>query len=436
MKRSRVLASILALAVTISVSATGCAPKASSSASDASAGKVSISLFNSKGEISTKLDAAAKTFNETNKDGITVTISSLSASSTVDETMMSKYASGNPFTLSMVDPINIKTYASKSMDLSNESWVKNINPKMVEALKDNGKIVAFPLTVEGDGLVYNKTTIEKATGKPFDPTTIKSLSDLEALYKKIQAGGVTPVQISHDDWSLAAHYIATAFETQNDYNSYFKSMKSGATDIGTNETYTGLVKLLDLNKTYNVYKSSPMSSDYSTTDPQNIATGKVAFWFNGNWVMTNVKQFLVGDHANDEFGFLPLFADSKTTDSITAGVTKVILIDKTKTTEAQRKAANEFLNWLVSDAAGQKALVTEMGIIPAFTNITIQPNDALSKSIMNYMKTGKTIPFINSAGDYSTKVGVYMQQYISNKMDKDTLTKSINSYFTSASWVN
>ena len=183
---------------------------------------------------------------------------------------------------------------------------------------------------------------------------------------------------------------------------------------------------------YNIYKSSPMSSDYSTTDPTNIATGKVAFWFNGEWVMSNVKQFLTGSHANDEFGFLPVFADDVTSKSISAGVTKAIFVDNTKATDAQKKAANEFLNWLVNDPAGQKAMVTDMGVIPAFTNITLQPSDGLSKSISGYISAGNTIPFNTISGDFYTKVGAYMQQYLAGKMDAATLSKSIDSYFKSS----
>jgi raffinose/stachyose/melibiose transport system substrate-binding protein len=440
MKKLHSLVSLLTAAAMVTFSAAGCSSSSSSAASgksesaaaSASDEATSITFFNSKPEIATQLEAAVKTFNSTNKDNITVTVTTLNTSSTEDAVLTSKYASGNPYTISMVDTPDIAVYADKSMDLSDQAWVKNINENMVSALKVDGKIKAFPFAVEGDGLIYNKTTIEKATNETFDPSTVKSLADLEALYKKIQAGGVAAVQISHDDWSLANHFLTTAFDTQDDYTSYISGLKSGSNDISGNETYKGLLDVLNLNMKYNVYKSSPMSSDYTTSDPTNIATGKVAFWFNGEWVMSNVKQFLTGSHANDEFGFLPVFADSKTSTCISAGVTKAIIIDDTKTTDAQKKAANEFLSWFVDDEAGQKALVNDMGIIPAFTNVTLQPSDDLSKSIVSYMKDGNTIPFNTISGDFYTKIGAYMQQYLVGKMDASALSKSINDYFKSS----
>lgn len=436
LKRTKIIATAMAAAMMLSVLATGCTGKSASKSGSSGSGKVNITFLNSKGEIAKQLEAAAKVYNSSNKDGITVTVFSVSSSSTVDETMLTKYASGNPCTLNMVDPLDITAFAAKSADLSNEKWVSDINPSLVSQVKYNGKIMAFPLAVEGYGLIYNKTTVEKATGAKFVPSSIKNLSDLENLYKKIQAGGVTPVEISHDDWSLASHFLAVAYATQSEgYEAYYKQLKAGTADISKNETYNGLLKLLDLNKKYNIYKNSPMSSDYNTSDPQNIATGKVAFWFNGVWVWPNVSQFLTGTHAKDEFGFLPLFADSKTSNSIISGGTKFILVDKVKATAEQQKAANKFLNWLVYDSKGQSELVNEMGIIPAFKNITLEPKNSLAKSNAEYMKAGKTILSANQSGNYYKSVGVFMQEYLTGKIDKATLSKSINNYFTTASWV-
>lgn len=433
MKKSAIIAATMATALLAVGSLSGCSKTGSSGGG--SSGKVSITLFNSKGEISKSLEKVAKAFSSANPN-ITITVSTLSSSGTVDETMMTKYASGNPYTMSIVDPIQVTTYGSKSMDLSDQPWVKNVSSSFTEGLKNDGKVVAFPFAVEGDGLIYNKTTIEKATGKTFDPASIKSLADLETLYKQIQAGGVTPVQISHEDWSLASHFLATSFMTEDTKNTdYFKELKAGTKSIADNVGYNDLIDLFNLNMKYNIYKSSPMSSDYNTSDPQNIATGKVAFWFNGVWVMPNVSQFLTGDHANDVFGFLPLFAGTNTKDCINATTTKVILVDKEKSTEAQRTAACKFLDWLANDTAGQKALVDDMGLIPAFTNFKDAPNNGLAKSIIQYMNDGKTIQFPTTAGDYQTTVGASMQQYLAGKIDKAALSKSIDSYFKSASWV-
>ena len=73
---------------------------------------------------------------------------------------------------------------------------------------EDGELYAVPNCVTAMGIVYNKTVIEKATGETFDPSTIKSNADLEALCEKIQAGGVAPIMFTGVDWSLGSHYLS------------------------------------------------------------------------------------------------------------------------------------------------------------------------------------------------------------------------------------
>lgn len=215
MKKSRAALSIFLSAGLVLTLAAGCSGKtgsesSSSGSSSQAAAPVSISFLNSKGEIATPLSEAVKSFESSHK-GVTVTIDSVSASSTIDQLMMAKYASGNPETMSMVDHPDISVYAGKSMDLSGQDWVKDIKAGVLSAVKFNGKVACFPFAVEGYGMIYNKTTIEKATKSTFDPASIKNISDLSALYQKIQSAGVAPVEISSDNWSLAGHFLTTVF---------------------------------------------------------------------------------------------------------------------------------------------------------------------------------------------------------------------------------
>jgi raffinose/stachyose/melibiose transport system substrate-binding protein len=437
MKKVNVLSAILAATLLVSVVATGCGTKAASNTATATTSsapaKVSISLLNSKGEIATQLATVASDFNSSNKDGITLTVNSVSASSTIDETLLSKYAAGNPDTLNMVDPTDVATYASKSMDLSSQDWAKDISSTMVSAAQINGKTVDFPFAVEGDGLIYNQTTIEKATGTTFDPTSIKSLADLTALYAKIKAGGVTPVEISQDNWSLANHFLSTVFAANGDYNTYMSAVQAGTKDIGADSAFTNIMNLFDLNMANNVYKSSPLNSNYSTTDPANIANGKVAFWFNGTWVWPNVKNLLTGTHANDKLGFLPLFISDSTDTKISAGPTKDILVDNVKATPAQQKAANEFLNWLVTDPAGQKDYTDVLGVIAPYSTITTAPSDPLDQSLASYMAAGNTIPMVLTLnGDFYSKVGAFMDEYLDGKINRAAVAKGTDAYIASA----
>lgn len=192
MKKRVKIASLLCAVVLMTGSLFGCA-KSGSSTSSSGSGNVTITFLNSKGEIADTLKQAVAEYNKTNKDGITVELSTIGAGGSAYEALMAKYSSGNAPTISMLGAGDIISFQDKAADLSGEKWVSDISNGMIDPVKLDGKIYAFPFAVEGCGLIYNKTTIEKATGTTFDPTAIKTRSDLEALYKKIQAGGVTTI---------------------------------------------------------------------------------------------------------------------------------------------------------------------------------------------------------------------------------------------------
>ena len=52
------------------------------------------------------------------------------------------------------------------------------------------------------------------TPRPTRPTS-PSRNDLEALFEKIDAAGISPVIIHGADWSLGAHYIGLTYSLQS-----------------------------------------------------------------------------------------------------------------------------------------------------------------------------------------------------------------------------
>ncbi|MDD3141351.1 MAG: ABC transporter substrate-binding protein [Lachnospiraceae bacterium] len=448
MRKGKKMVSFL-LALAMSAGAlTGCTAigggQASSGSTAATSGNgknTTITFLNSKGEITDSLKKAVDEYNSSNKDGIKVELSTIGAGSSAYEALMAKYSSGNAPTIMMSGGGDLLSFKDKIIDLSGEKWVNDVSDGMLDAVKSDNKIMAFPFAVEGCGLIYNKTTIEKATKTKFDPATIKTRQDLENLYKKIQAGGVAPVEISKDDWSLGDHFMMTSYGAQNkDFmkvQSFMSDLKAGKVDLSTNKAFNGILDTFDLNKKYNIYKNSPLSSDYNSTDPQNIATGKVACWFNGEWVWPNIKQFLSGSHASDEYGFLPVPVSNNASDygnsQIPVGVTKYLAIDGKCNNANQQAAAKKFLNWLVYDAKGQDYLVNQMGIIPAFKNIKSSPNDPLSKSIKSYLNDKKTLYFNASLPSDDGKVmGAVMQQYLAGKIDRKAVAQKAADFWKTA----
>lgn len=397
----------------------------------ANKGDVKITFLNTKGEIQAQLEQLAIVFEE--ETGISLEIIPTGAGTSPFEKMTSLYASGNAPTLSMMDVGDLPAFADKMYDLSDEEWINDAMPGSLEIAQIDSKQLAFPFAVEGFGLIYNQAVIETATGESFDPEAIQTKADLEALFVKIQAGGIAPIAISPLDWSLAAHYLSIPFAAEgvnlSGINGIMAGLKDGSYDIASSEAFSSALDTLDMMLMYNIDKDDPLSGTYESGAGA-VATGEAAFWFMGNWAWPQINEL----SSSKEFGFIPVPIDFKgNANSISAGPTKYVAVDQDQSTPEQIEAALTFLNWLVYEESGQKGLVKDCSIIPAYLNINMAPEDALAESILEYMAQGKTIPMVLSfPSDHWAEVGAYMQEYISGNSTRAELNTKMTDYWKNA----
>lgn len=395
---------------------------------------VKITLLNSKGEIQAQLEQAAERFNrETN--GVDLEVIPCPAGQSPYEKVVAMYASGNAPTIAMLDPGDVRRFQKKALDLSSEKWVGDAIDRSLDiATLDDGKVIGFPVTVEGYGLIYNKKVLDKAVGGSFDPTSIRTRSALEALFKKIKASGAGPLVISPMDWSLAGHFLPTSYAAQSpsskEVGSFLTRLEKGKIDLDANKKINGLLDTFDLMKKYNVDRNDPLAGTYDR-GPELIGQGKVGIWFMGNWAWPPISEF---DTSGGQYGFLPVPISNDATEygnsQIPVGVTKFFILDAEQNSKEQIAAAKSFLNWLVYDADGQDALVNKAKIIPAFKNIKLVPGDPLARSILKYVSEGKTMQFITSLPpDHWSKLGASMQKYLANVVDRQGLLKEIGTYW-------
>ncbi|MFD1956530.1 ABC transporter substrate-binding protein [Paenibacillus thailandensis] len=412
-----------------SPSASQAAESASPSATSSDL-KAKITFLNSKGEIQAQLEEAAKTFSN-DYPGVTVEILSTSSGQSPFEKASQMYAAGNPATILMLDPADVPKFKDRILDLSGEKWVADaIDNSLTKA---DGTVLDFPFAVEGFSLVYNKKVLDAAVGGSFDPATIQTRSDLKALFDKIEASGKKAIHVSPMDWSLGAHYMNFLYADQSsDYaqvEKFISDLKAGSVDLASNTVFNGLIDTFDLMKEYNITKDNPLSPPYEK-GPEYLAKGDVGLWFMGNWAWPNIKSF----DATGEYGFLPVPISDNAADygntQIATAVTKRLTIDKEKSTPEQQAAAKKFLEWLVYEQNGQDFLVNKANIIPAFKNITLEPQDPLAKSVKSYMSNGATVVGMTSMpADHWSKVGASMQKYMANAGDRAKLAEEIEDYW-------
>lgn len=446
MKKNVILAASLSLAFMM----TACGAPGSSGSSDATTNSASaatsavgstdtgsgepveITFLVSKPEAVSQYEEVFQKYHDLNPN-VTISTIPLSGQSVVEK-MTSLYASGNAPTVMMCGGTDLALFSDKVMDLK-DTEIGKLAQEWATATTttDDGKLIGVPVTAEGLGIMYNSDAIEAATGEPFDPTQVKTRSDLRTLMEKVQAAGGNAAQITNLDWMLGGQYTSvlhsTVATTQEGRMEYMYELEEGKVDLMSDPTFNNWMDTLDLFREFNVDKDSPLSNTYED-DQMRIANGDVAFWFTGSFVYPAVESVNPDPH----IGLLPCYISD---DPNEEGNSKIILtssayaIDTEQNSEAQQQAALDFLTWLVTDPTGQDCYVNVLKFVPAYDGFTVEPQDVISKALVQYMNDGNAMGRVNSyfpSGLYP-KLGETMQKYLDNQIDRAELAKEFEAYW-------
>ncbi|TMV43914.1 carbohydrate ABC transporter substrate-binding protein [Paenibacillus mesophilus] len=401
--------------------------------------EVKLTFFNTSAEVNAVFEDLFKTYRELNPN-VTIELIPTPIGGAQLEKFQSLLASGKPATIANLDPGTILQYKDKFLDLEADKtkYVQLAKPGAIDGALLDGKFLGIPWTAQGYGLLYNKRVVEEAIGGSFDPASVKTRNDLEALFKKIDAAGKAPVMIHGADWSLGAHFLGLAYSLQSknveDNRKFVDDLKNGKTTLASNPQFTGLMDTFDLLKNYNARKRDPLVADYNK-DSADFAKGNAAFYFMGDWTWAVIGTL---EGRDKEFGIIPVPISNNPTDYGNAHVAysepKLFAIDKSGSTPEQQAAAKAFIEWLVTSEQGHHAIVTKMGLSLPYKNVKAKGTNAISDAVTKYVDQGQVlnIGVINYfPQDYWSKTGASMQKYMAGKIDRNRLAEEVQAYWKS-----
>lgn len=386
--------------------------------------KVSITIFNSKMEIQSQFEEMAEKYAEDNGINIEVYYSN----DTVAAHLATKYSSGDPYTLAMVDAKDIYSLAKDhAIDMSDQEWVKNTN----YAIGIDDQINGFPMCVEARGLIYNADAIEAITGETFNPEDYKTLDSFKELIEQLKEGGMeTPTGIMKEDWSLGGHFLSQVSEEQPDVEEFITKLHEGEADLINNEKFNSLMDFFDVMKENNYAKDSAIAAEREVTEMM-LAEGEIAFMYGGNWDWSVINAY---DYT-ENMGMMPIpqNTDDGTNEKLVGGGSKYFMIDSSDTTtDEQRQAALDFLEWLADSEEGQKFITEDCALVPAFTNNENEVADPLGKSVKKYADEGAMIDNYNyMPDDHISLCGAIFQKYLAGQMDRAEFATEIEDYWKS-----
>ena len=386
--------------------------------------KVSITIFNSKMEIQSQFEEMAEKYAEDNGINIEVYYSN----DTVAAHLATKYSSGDPYTLAMVDAKDVYSLAKDhAIDMSDQEWVKNTN----YAIGIDDQINGFPMCVEARGLIYNADAIEAITGETFNPDDYKTLDSFKELIEQLKEGGMeTPTGIMKEDWSLGGHFLSQVSEEQPDVEEFITKLHEGEADLINNEKFNSLMDFFDVMMENNYAKDSAIAAEREVTEMM-LAEGEIAFMYGGNWDWSVINAY---DYT-ENMGMMPIpqNTDDGTNEKLVGGGSKYFMIDSSDaTTDEQRQAALDFLEWLADSEEGQKFITEDCALVPAFTNNENEVAYTLGQSVKKYADEGAMIDNYNyMPDDHISLCGAIFQKYLAGQMDRAEFATEIEDYWKS-----
>lgn len=374
---------------------------------------------------------------ESKNEGITIEY--IAAGEDQLQAWMALYSSNEGPTVSLMDPINIYENQERMLELTGQSLLDNIKEESLSTLTFDGKVYGAPMSAAGVGILYNKAVCDAAVGGDFDPSTIKTRSDLRDLLEKIEATGVAGSCLTGVNWSLGSHFLCQIYGAANgsteDRVAYVNSIIAGESKEIDSEVFNGYIDTLDLLAEYNINKADPLVGDVNL-DAAALAAGECGTWFMGDWAWTYMAA-LVEEGA--EFGLLPIpYSDDENdiiNQSIPTSYAKGYCIDKSQNTEAQQQAGLKFIEYMTSDEYAQEQTAIVCGQALPFKNFTASDKlSPLGQSTAAYMANGLAYDFYGTPNlcpsDIWYECGAFMCEYVAGASDRETLASKIDEYWS------
>ena len=396
------LAACLCLALAVSASADG-----------------SVYYLNFKPEQDAQWQELAKLYTE--QTGVPVTVVT-AASGNYETTLMSEIEKSDPPTLFQVNgPVGYQNWKKYTADMSNTDVYKELTNQDV-ALKDGDKVVGVPYVMETYGLIYNKDILNKYFAldgaKATSMDEIDNFDTLKAVADDMQArkdelgikGAFTSAGFdSSSDWRFKTHLanLPLYYEFKDD-----NVTEQPATIKGT--YLPNYKKIFDLYITDSTTDPTQLSAKTGDDANSEFALGEAAFYQNGTWAWTDLQK--AGMKA-ESVGMMPIYTGVKGEEKqgLATGSENYWCIND-KASDADKKATEDFLSWVITSDTGKKAISQDMGFTTPFKTFDdVKFDNPLTEAAVEDQKSGTTQVSWNftmmPSEEWKNKVGQALLEY-------------------------
>ena len=389
----------------------------SSTSGDDAKGKVYY--LNFKPEAADQWAALAKEY--TKEKGVDVKVQT-AASGTYEQTLKSEIAKTEAPTLFQVNgPVGYQNWKKYTADMSNTDVYKELTNQDV-ALKDGDKVVGVPYVMETYGLIYNKDILNKYFAldgaKATSMDEIDNFDTLKAVADDMQA--------RKDELGIKGAFTSAGFDSSSDWRFkthlanlplYYEFKDNNVTEQPATIKGTYLPnykKIFDLYITDSTTDPTQLSAKTGDDANSEFALGEAAFYQNGTWAWTDLQK--AGMKA-ESVGMMPIYTGVKGEEKqgLATGSENYWCIND-KASDADKKATEDFLSWVITSDTGKKAISQDMGFTTPFKTFDdVKFDNPLTEAAVEDQKSGTTQVSWNftmmPSEEWKNKVGQALLEY-------------------------
>lgn len=384
------LAALTASVMLVACGGGGTEPKKEEKKADGAAGK--IYYLNFKPEVEEVWNEIATAY--TAESGVEMKVVT-AASGQYESTLKAEITKDDAPTLFQINgPVGYENWKDYTLDLKDSEVYKHLLNKDIAVSNENG-VFGIPYVIEGYGIIYNDALMQKylampdAKAKSVDE--INNFAKLKEVAEDMQAKkadlGIDGVFASTsltpgEDWRWQTHLanLPVFYEYRDD--------KVKNLDKVTFKYSQNYKNIFDLYLNNSTVEPKVLTGKSVTDSMAEFALEKAVMVQNGNWAWGQISGVDGNKVLAENIKFLPIYTgvEGEEKQGICIGTENFFSVNS-KASEADQKAALDFLNWLFTSDKGKDYVTNKLGFIAPFDSFKEDetPNDPLAKEVVRYI---------------------------------------------------
>lgn len=400
-----------------------------------------VRFLNFKPEVADVYEEIAKAYKD--ETGNTLIVET-AASGNYEQTLTAKMGTNEAPTLFQINgPKGYANWKDYCADLSDTELYKHLTDKSLAVISD-GKVYGIPYVVEGYGIIYNKAITDKYFALDKKATKYNSMDEIKSF--NALKSVVEDMQKNAKELGINGVFASTSLKTGEDWRwqthlanipVYYEFEDKNA-DLSSDETKTiefkysdNFKKIFDLYINNSVTDKKKLGSKIVDESMAEFALGQCAMVQNGNWAWAQIEDVRGNVVESENVKYLPIYMglEGEENQGLCIGTENFFAVNA-KASDAEQKAAEDFMYWLFSSKTGKEFVTDELELIAPFDTFTEneRPDDPLAKEVIKWMNNANvtTIPWnftVFPSATFKADFGAALLQYAQGTKSWDDVKK-------------